>query len=494
MATDCVFFTKHKYTVMTKKIYPYLLLLFIVVISCNDELPQEENKDPERKGTLHAVEKLSVDGTFYQVPEGSSVEAEIQRLGKEFKRMFYTPAEESTLYLFTDDALFTTFIRDKYPAFDMNVLNAPEATDATGSKTSLFEGGRTQTACGEWSDFLMQFWYSDGKLGTTGCNLLPQYTMNFLDEPPGYNDIPAELDFHTPATGTISASVHWGEDRDNCPTLLPCWRPLLIFVPPSTSVTVENRVYNGFDNTRGKSMAWGLSRLPSDDLYLISDGTMHTVERSDGSGVPYLSNLSQNHIASAGGYIGLIDNGLLYRVNPYNGLKTQIDYAWEGTEAFTAGKVSSKPYVFGVQGGQLWKTELLTGVSVSIGSGWEGTENMVFGNGYLFIVQGDQLWRVNASNGSTVAIETGGWIGTEAMTFHGGYIYTVHLGSLWKTHPNGGSTYLGSGWDGTAAMTSYGSYMYILQGGQIWETDANGSTSSGRGSWPSGIGMTAVYQ
>jgi|GEM_PF-6552828 len=475
---------------MKTKIYA-ILLLILVAISCNDDesLDLQEKNSSSKRASLKNVTRIAIDGTFYSMPKGSSIENEIAKYGKDIKRVFFTPAESSTLFMFTSDELFGAFIGDNYPQFDMNLIQQ-QASDGKPESASPPENGRIQNLCGEWDDFDIVLYFSDGRNGTVStCSA--SGLGNFRDV---WGQVPPEMEFKAPSSGTISASIHAYEDGKDCPFFGPCFLPVVVFVPEGYSVVVENKVSNGWDHRRGESFRYSFNRIPSEDLYLVSNGTMYIVDRSLGSGIPYISGLSENHIASAGDFIALIDNGTLYRLNPYNTRQKSLGGGWQGTEAFTAGKIGSTPFAFAVHGGQLWKTNLVTGATVSMGSGWQGAEAMTFGNGNLFIVWNDQLWRVNASNTSTTVIESANWTGTEAMTFHKGFIYAVHQGSFYQTSPNGGSTYLGNAWDGTVSLTSYGDYMYGLQGGYIWETYTNGSTSNGRGMWPNGVGMTAIYQ
>lgn len=205
--------------------------------------------------------------------------------------------------------------------------------------------------------------------------------------------------------------------------------------------------------------------------YMILENTDFPAQQSlyafDTTVSHHLANLNPNTtwpdtdaMTALAGYLYIVSEGTLWRVNASNGGTAPFSAfpdGWANTEAMAALGDS----IYAVQDGTLWRVNVNSGSVVPFSAfpdGWASTEAMAATGDSIYAVQDSTLWRVNVNNGSVVPFSAfpDGWAGTEAMTARNGVLYAVQDGALWTVNTSsGGVAQLGSlPWSGTAAMAA----------------------------------------
>lgn len=210
-------------------------------------------------------------------------------------------------------------------------------------------------------------------------------------------------------------------------------------------------------------------------IYLVQNSRLYKVNANDGSyeqlgGANWYN---ANAMTSLNGWLYIVKNSRFYKVDPSDGTYTQLGGAvWSNTNAMT----SLNGWIYLVQNSRFYRVEPNNGSYVQLGSPeWYNTETMTSLNGWIYLVQNARIYQVDPSNGSYYQIGEVGWSGTDAMASLNGYLYLVQNSLLHKVDATDGSyVILGMNiWGGTYGMTSMNDKLYLAQNSRFYSITFN---------------------
>lgn len=153
---------------------------------------------------------------------------------------------------------------------------------------------------------------------------------------------------------------------------------------------------------------------------------VHSLNPAKSYSIPYILGLHGQELITIS-FPGFDKLELQFNVYP--------DGSWQGTNAM----VALDGYLYIIQNSRLHRVNPSDGSWQLLGGlSWPDTEGMTALEGYLYIVQNNRLHKVNPSDGSWSLMTTAMWQGTEAMGAFSGNIYIVKNGGLFHINLNDG--------------------------------------------------------
>jgi hypothetical protein len=199
-------------------------------------------------------------------------------------------------------------------------------------------------------------------------------------------------------------------------------------------------------------------------------------------------------ITNLGGYLYLVHNARLYRVDPNDGSYTQLGGAWwDQAVAITAH--GTKLYI--LHASKLYEIEPSTGAYTQRGgASWNQAVAMTAHGSDLYILHAAKLYRVTPSTGSFTQIGGAWWNQASTITSLGSNLYLVHASYLYEVSPSTGG-YMQRGGPvypvAPIKMVARGNFLYIVENGSLNRTDTTGVYLHGQYPlWSNTKGITAL--
>lgn len=181
-------------------------------------------------------------------------------------------------------------------------------------------------------------------------------------------------------------------------------------------------------------------------------------------------------VASVGGTVYVVQNSVLHRVNPRDGLFTAFPAFKLDPNLPIAG---NKRFLFYFLSGRLWRMDVSSGENIALGNAdWSsggGVSSISATEEEVFIVQSGQLHKVSLHNGDYIKLNDPVWNGETVMASDGETLFIIQNGALHRVDPNTGSyqTFGEFVWRGATGLTVLSSQLYIMQNGSLHSVNKN---------------------
>lgn len=199
-------------------------------------------------------------------------------------------------------------------------------------------------------------------------------------------------------------------------------------------------------------------------------------------------------ITNWGGYVYIVHNSRLYKVDASTGSYTQLGGAvWNQAVAIT----SYGSYLYILHASKLYQVDPSTGSYTQLGgASWNQAVAMTTHGSNLYILHASKLYQVSPSTGAFTQIGGAWWSAASTITSLGSWLYLIHNGYLYEVNPSTGAyTQKGSSVYTVAPikMTARGNYLYIVENSALNRTETSGAYLHGQDAiWSTTRGMTSI--
>lgn len=227
-------------------------------------------------------------------------------------------------------------------------------------------------------------------------------------------------------------------------------------------------------------------------LYIVSSGKLYAADKTLPRSV-MISDLAvtADAITSDGGFVYTAKGGYITRYHKITGEAVLLAYNLNNIKGLAVYQGS----LYAVGEGYLWRINPLNGIRSQIGERvWFQITAMTYINGFIYLVNGNNLFRVTPQTGVFSNISDMNYFNVDELTARNGKIYALFGSTIRSIDPMTGiSTQLPLKklWSPFAQLTSLGSYLYILDDGTLSRVTTSGDVTTISTGWANVNNITA---